>query len=61
MVTDISRFITDKSFMDEFKANSEACYNATGDFKGVYEIYEDILTDDEIETLLKTVENDLNI
>jgi hypothetical protein len=56
----MKKFINDKKFMKSFIANAEECYENSGDFKNMFDIYEDELSEDIIGDLLEYCDkNDL--
>ena len=51
--SNIEQFINDKDFMESFIANAEESYEYSGDFKNMFDIYEeDGLTEEQIGDLL---------
>jgi len=60
-LTNIEQFINDKDFMESFIANAEESYEYFGDFKNMFDVYEEEgLTDEQIGDLLEYCDkNDL--
>lgn len=60
-LSNIEQFINDKDFMESFIANAEESYEYFGDFKNMFDVYEEEgLTDEQIGDLLEYCdENDL--
>jgi len=60
-ISKIEQFINDKSFMESFIANAEESYEYFGDFKNMFDIYEEEgLTEEQIGNLLEYCDkNDL--
>ena len=58
---EIQKFINDKDFMESFIANAEESYEYFGDFKNMFDIYEEEgLTEEQIGDLLEYCDkNDL--
>ena len=49
----MKKFITDKDFMESFIANAEESYEFFGDFKSMFDIYEEEgLTEEQVGDLL---------
>jgi hypothetical protein len=60
MVMKIKEFVNDKDFMESFIANAEECYEYFGDFKNMFDVYEEELTEEQIGDLLEYCDkNDL--
>jgi SOS response regulatory protein OraA/RecX len=59
--SNIEQFINDKDFMESFIANAEEAYEYFGDFKNMFDIYEEEgLTEEQIGDLLEYCDkNDL--
>jgi hypothetical protein len=59
--SNIEQFINDKEFMESFIANAEEAYEYFGDFKNMFDVYEeDGLTEEQIGDLLEYCDkNDL--
>ena len=52
--SNIEQFINDKDFMESFIANAEESYEYFGDFKNMFDIYEEEgLTEEQIGDLLE--------
>jgi hypothetical protein len=49
----MKKFITNKDFMESFIANAEESYEYFGDFKNMFDIYEDELTEKQVGDLLE--------
>ena len=60
-LSNIEQFINDKDFMESFIANAEESYEYFGDFKNMFDIYEEEgLTEEQIGDLLEYCDkNDL--
>ena len=59
-LSNIKQFINDEEFMESFIANAEESYEYSGDFKYMFEIYEEELTEEQIGDLLEYCDkNDL--
>ena len=60
-LSNIEQFINDKDFMESFIANAEESYEYFGDFKNMFDVYEEEgLTDEQIGDLLEYCDkNDL--
>jgi len=53
-MSNIEQFINDKDFMESFIANAEESYEYFGDFKNMFDVYEEEgLTDEQIGDLLE--------
>jgi hypothetical protein len=59
--SNIEQFINDKDFMESFIANAEEAYEYFGDFKNMFDVYEEEgLTEEQIGDLLEYCDkNDL--
>jgi len=59
--SNIEQFINDKDFMESFIANAEESYEYFGDFKNMFDVYEEEgLTEEQIGDLLEYCDkNDL--
>jgi hypothetical protein len=59
--SNIEQFINDKEFMESFIANAEEAYEYFGDFKNMFDVYEEEgLTEEQIGDLLEYCDkNDL--
>ena len=56
----VQELINDKNFMKSFITTAEQCYEDCGDFKDMFDIYEDELSEDQIGDLLEYCDkNDL--
>jgi hypothetical protein len=60
-LSNIEQFINDKDFMESFIANAEESYEYFGDFKNMFDVYEEEgLTEEQIGDLLEYCDdNDL--
>ena len=60
-LSNIKQFINDEEFMESFIANAEESYEYFGDFKNMYDVYEEEgLTEEQIGDLLEYCDkNDL--
>ena len=60
-LSNIKQFINDEEFMESFIANAEESYEYFGDFKNMFDVYEEEgLTDEQIGDLLEYCDkNDL--
>jgi len=56
----LQQYISDKNFMKSFIANAEQSHELFGDFKNMYDVYEDELSEKEVKDLLQyCYDNDL--
>jgi len=49
----MKKFIDNEKFMKSFIVNAEECYENSGDFKDMFDIYKDELSEDIIGDLLE--------
>jgi hypothetical protein len=57
---EFSTFSSDPEKVEKFKQDMVSCYENSGDYKNMYELYEDLLSEETIGDLIEFLDPDIS-